>query len=262
MQVSEIDLYETDNGTGRTITANAGTGAFTVRGIDLEQVQTITYESSSPEGEHVQNLLDGNARTTFGGNSVLTKYLNFGGPNSGFIVTPQGGPSTLTSFRLTTAFDESQRDPVSYILYGTNDAIASEPHSQGNAENWLEIASGFLGLPFARDTPGDIVTVNNVTTYKSYRMVFPTLRSASDAMQLSGAQFFGEFSGSGADTDGDGDIDGADFLVLQRSASDLTAWKTGFGSGGASAVPEPGFAALVLAGVATVVFWHKSKGQG
>ena len=82
-----------------------------------------------------------------------------------------------------------------------------------------------------------------------------------------------------ADFDGDGDVDGADFLTWQRgfgttsganpadgdangdgavNAADLTAWKTQFGTGGAAgaaatAVPEPsaiGLVSLVLVGLA------------
>jgi hypothetical protein len=54
-----------------------------------------------------------------------------------------------------------------------------------------------------------------------------------------------------ADFDGDGDVDGADFLLIQRAdPSRIEAWKSQFGQGGnlgatTAAVPEPATLALV-----------------
>jgi hypothetical protein len=63
-----------------------------------------------------------------------------------------------------------------------------------------------------------------------------------------------EFVGDPADLDGDGDVDGADFLAIQRSDSSLIpAWQTSYGTGSGSAasiaaVPEPSSCLLLLAG--------------
>ncbi|RIK75972.1 MAG: hypothetical protein DCC67_14535 [Planctomycetota bacterium] len=61
-------------------------------------------------------------------------------------------------------------------------------------------------------------------------------------------------SGSPGDFDGDGDVDGNDFLVWQRNAgssAELADWKANFGAGGGAvgAVPEPGALVLVALGV-------------
>jgi T5SS/PEP-CTERM-associated repeat protein len=67
-------------------------------------------------------------------------------------------------------------------------------------------------------------------------------------------------SGTAGDFDGDGDVDGRDFLVWQRgnspnplSASDLADWQANYGSGSlvaaSSAVPEPGCIVLLVPGV-------------
>jgi len=64
-----------------------------------------------------------------------------------------------------------------------------------------------------------------------------------------------------ADRDADGDVDGADFLAIQRgfgtteTAADFDNWEAEYGTGvpppvaGASAVPEPSAIALLMLGV-------------
>lgn len=77
-------------------------------------------------------------------------------------------------------------------------------------------------------------------------------------------------TGPAGDYDGNGSVDGADFLTWQRggspnplSAGDLAIWKSNFGSGGAvaaaAAVPEP--AACVLASVAAIAVVVRRRGQ-
>jgi hypothetical protein len=68
----------------------------------------------------------------------------------------------------------------------------------------------------------------------------------------------GPATGNASDKDGDGDVDGNDFLLIQRglgnqySAADITAWKAAFGAtavGAVGAVPEP-TAAVIAATLA------------
>jgi hypothetical protein len=276
MQIAEIGLFASADGTGDNIAFNP----IDARAILLEAIPT--FNSNSPAGEPVTNILDGNAMTNPVPPAVpiLTKYLNFGEENSGFIVTPTGEASTATSFQITTANDAVARDPASYEIYGTNAAVVSANHSQGTDEAWTLIASGSLALPEARDTVGDVVPFTNSTAYTSYKVLFPTVKdaTAANSMQISGFQLFDNAAAQDdADFDGDGDIDGADFLTWQRGLglidqtnndngdanndgsvtdADLVIWKGQFGGGSAvaavGAVPEPGaivLAATVAAGV-------------
>jgi hypothetical protein len=125
--------------------------------------------SSSPDSEQAPNAI----------NNSLAKYLNFGGPNSGFIVTPSNNPSNVavTSLTITTANDFEVRDPATFSLWGTNDSIVSTAHSNGSAENWTAIVlDELLALPGARNTVGPTVNFANDTHYDSFRLVFPTLK--------------------------------------------------------------------------------------
>lgn len=212
-----------------------------------------------------------------------TKYLNLGENNSGFIVTPAAGAKVATSLQITTGNDFPERDPSSYKIYGTNAAILSGENSQGTSEAWTLVAEGTLTLPADRFTAGDVVTFANTTAYASYKVIFPTVKDAalSTAMQIGGIQLFDNAAASNADFDGNGIVDGADFLKWQRglgltgqtnnqngdangdgnvNADDLAIWKTKFGGPGATAaagaVPEPTSVALIglgaLAGGAIV----------
>ncbi|MCC7476551.1 MAG: hypothetical protein IT425_14260 [Pirellulales bacterium] len=167
LQISELDAYTSNDATGTEVFA-AGSPI---------RAMGVAFESNTPGGEGVANVINQDA---------ATKYLNFGKDNTGFIVTPSYGSTVLNQFRITTANDAPERDPGSWILYGTNDAIKSRNHSHGDAEAWVPIDSGNLSLPTDRLTVSDPVTVNNTTAYTSYKLVFPTLRDsgAADSMQI------------------------------------------------------------------------------
>ncbi|MCC6494023.1 MAG: hypothetical protein IT424_13495 [Pirellulales bacterium] len=75
--------------------------------------------------------------------------------------------------------------------------------------------------------------------------------------------------GTPGDIDSDGDVDGADFLAIQRgfgtttSAADMTTWRTNFGTGSAvaaaGAVPEPSAALLAIgAGLGALVLRRRA----
>lgn len=153
-------------------------------GVDTDG---MVSNSSYPGGEAPPNALDGDSGT---------KYLNFGGPGSGFIVSPGLGSSLVQSFVLTTANDAPGRDPAKWELYGTNDAIASADNSTGLAESWTLIDAGEVALPDDRFTVGPVVAVTNMSLYTSYRMVYPELKG-DPLMQIADVAFYALPDGSG-----------------------------------------------------------------
>jgi hypothetical protein len=166
--------------------------------------------SSYPGNESPGNALDGNSQT---------KYLNFGGQNSGLIFKPTSGASIVRSFKITTANDFSERDPASYELYGTNDPITSANNSTGLAENWTLISSGTLNLPEARRTDGPLVSFTNSTSYTAYKIVFPTLKNAAAAnsMQLADLRLYQTTNGTGTQIQSSSDLVRAVHSVLAGS---------------------------------------------
>ncbi len=148
-------------------------------------------ESEYPGGEPPAAAFDGD---------VTTKYLNFGKESSGVILTPTAS-SIIKSMVLTTANDAPPRDPASWKIWGTNDAITTLDNAEGpNAENWSLIAQGDVAMPEDRFTPAPFLAFpTNANSYSSYRITFPTLKvsGAANSMQIAEIGLFGSVDGTG-----------------------------------------------------------------
>jgi hypothetical protein len=179
MQVAEAQFYTGANGAGTPVLAP---------GDAIIAVQLPLSTSSSPGAETAAQGIDAN---------TATKYLNFGERNTGLIVTPSAGPQIVRSIKLTTANDGAERDPMSWVLHGTNEEIRSLPHSEGDMENWTFIAQGETGLTIDRFLEGPVVGFANATAFASYRITFPSVRTVATAnsMQFSEVQLFPDVDG-------------------------------------------------------------------
>ena len=185
-------------------------------GLTEKSHSAVTPEQRGnyPVGEEPFNVLDGKAST---------KYLNFAKEGSGFIVTPSGMTTqTVQSFKITTANDAQERDPTSWALYGTNDAIVSGDNSTGEAENWTLIDEGAVTLPTARETVGPVVTVTNSGSYTSYKIMFPALKNpaSADSMQIADVTFYESPDGTGTN------VLGIDDPILATNIVSGTVWWT------------------------------------
>jgi len=214
MQIADIQLY---TGPGAS-----GDGVCDL----LDLALAVGWEgpaSTDPGAEGPANALDGNS---------ATKYLNFGKENSGFIVSRADGQAvSVEQFTITTANDFESRDPTSWEVYGTNDAVTSTDNSTGMEENWILVDSGLIDLPLDRFTAGPTVPVNNDTEYTAYKFLFPTLRdtNAPGADSIQYADILIEGTGGENPCPADLNNDGLlDFFDLQQflnwySAGDIRA---------------------------------------
>ncbi|MFI4861896.1 MAG: PEP-CTERM sorting domain-containing protein, partial [Phycisphaerales bacterium JB063] len=153
-------------------------------GNSILAIDTIT--TLTPAAESATNAIDGDAST---------KFLSFGQDGSGVIVTPSGGPSVAVAMQLTTANDFFERDPISFEIYGTNDAILSSENSEGTSENWTLITADDITLPLDRMTESALITWANTTEYTSYKIIFTELVDQSgafpaDSFQIAEIQLF------------------------------------------------------------------------
>ena len=210
MQIADVNIWESSDGTGTPVFD------FFDNVLASGVLRDETGESNYPAGEAPSFAIDGD---------TLTKYLNFGRENSGFIVTPSAGASVLNEFEMWTANDEIGRDPVGYEIYGTNDAITSEDNGRGMDESWTLIDSGDLVLPAERnelegdDFSSGAVAVNNANgdSYTSYRFVVTSVFDEANSMQFSEIQFRGTADGGGGgngDFNNDGAYDCTDINAL------------------------------------------------
>ncbi|MES2705807.1 MAG: PEP-CTERM sorting domain-containing protein [Verrucomicrobiota bacterium] len=175
-----------------------------------------------PAGEPPAFAVDGNPNT---------KYLNFAKLNTGYVFTPTTTGTVVTGIKFTTANDSPERDPASYILYGSNSLVAStNPGDVLNVSTgFTQISTGSLTLSETRLTAGGDVTFTNATAYNTYLLVFPTVRNEAGANSMQ----IGE-------------------AVLQTAGGAVGAAGT-VGGGLLTTVPEAGSTALLgLAGLGLV----------
>ena len=147
-----------------------------------------------PAGESPDHAIDG----------VGQKYLNFAELNTGIIVTPALGAglggTVVTSMQIWTANDADGRDPVSYSLYGTTNAIVGNTAAISDFDL---ISSGALNPPLTRNLGGanpllvansETVNFANTSAYTSYMIIFPTVRNEPgvNSMQIAEVQLFGD----------------------------------------------------------------------
>lgn len=126
-----------------------------------------------------------------------TKYLNFAKLNTGYIFTPSVGSTVVTGINFTTANDSPERDPASYVLYGSNSltANATAGTSFDVSGGFTQIATGSLSLTDTRLTAGGNVTFSNSTAYTTYLLVFPTVKNAAGANSMQIAEAVLQTSG-------------------------------------------------------------------
>ncbi len=114
-------------------------------------------------------------------NDVATKFLHFKGDAeaTGFSVTPALGATVVTGLTFTTANDTANRDPITWVLYGSN---------KGADGPWEVIAKGTID-DFARplDWPRRWKNVTpigfaNRVAFTTYKVMFPTVRRSTNGL--------------------------------------------------------------------------------
>jgi len=126
--------------------------------------------------------------------------------------------------------------------------------NSGRNENSPETAIEALGLrqDFLGGTPNNQVLVDNVSIGDSFADVLAAL--GTDVNPGGGVD---------VDLDDDGDVDGADFLAIQRTDPSLIpAWQSQFGSGALSvvtAVPEPSSVMLIGLAMALIPLARRQR---
>lgn len=177
--------------------------------IDRDAGSSGTAPAPAPAGQQYPNtegptnLIDYDPNDpTFA--AILTKYLNFGKEGGGVIVTASN-PAVAKKIGFVTANDATERDPLTFRLYGTNSPIVSANNSGGTAEPWTLIYSGNTNIgtsgpnfPYYADIS------SNTASYKSYKLLLTSLRNGATAnsMQLAEMQLYTDLNGDFQDPGG------------------------------------------------------------
>lgn len=156
-------------------------GVGAVAGSSTSQISvqgTTVGVNNYPANEFPARVLDGLANT---------KYLNFGRTNVGIIVQATGSVA-VSSFRLTTANDSPNRDPLTVTIEGTT---AADPTTAAGGGTWTLLYSGTTGLSTdpGRQIQGPAISfANNNAPFNMYRVLFPTIRDAATANSMQVAE--------------------------------------------------------------------------
>jgi len=185
--------------TGGTILRRSSYGLLVAFGLcsQLKAAPIVTVpfagtnagQNNYPAAENPTNIRDATAST---------KYLNFAKLNTGIIET---FPTAVTVGGLTfaTANDSPARDPLTFSLYGSNTRIVTGNEAPGtNFDLGAEFTLLASNVPIAgfQTDPTRLTTVPNqavanATAFRSYAIIFPTVRDAASAnsMQIGDVTF-------------------------------------------------------------------------
>jgi hypothetical protein len=133
-------------------------------------VGTTNPGNNWPSAEGPDKVVDSNTGS---------KFLIFRNSNAGLIFSPTNSNIVFNRLSLSTANDASERDPASYIIYGSATALSGTAGTNISLAGLTELASGTITLPDNRTTGPTVVQFANTTAYASYIVAFPTVRSTS-----------------------------------------------------------------------------------
>ncbi|MBZ9632551.1 HYR domain-containing protein [Salegentibacter sp. LM13S] len=129
---------------------------------------SVTGGVSSPSGEDVSKIIDGNNNT---------KFLDFNySDGMGFTVYMGGTPYIAASIEITTANDSPNRDPQNFQISGSNDGSA-----------FTSVASGSIPCISSRFTKRSF-SFSNTNAYKYYKIIFTTQCGLDNSLQVAETQ--------------------------------------------------------------------------
>ncbi len=164
MQISEVELL----------------GVLADTDVTTPGDPIVASSNNSPGSEAVANAID----------NQPTKYLNFDRLNTGFTVTPRVGGTIVIGLSFTSANDAPERDPASYVLTGSEDAVNFVPISSGNVPPFpTRFFKNYVFFP------------DNTKEFAAYRLIFPTVVGpGGNSMQIAEVEFLGHQRGGGSCT--------------------------------------------------------------
>ncbi|QDT01585.1 DUF7453 family protein [Adhaeretor mobilis] len=231
-----------------------------------------------------------------------TSQFDPGGPQAGVVPVEgvwfedSGGTLTLAAYngQQASGLDAGvTMQQIAFPAFNDLNQVAFKTHLAGpgvigfqtDEALWATDLNGDLQLIVRKGDLFDVDDDPNTEDLRTINAIAPIANSAgtggvstsfNDAGQLAFTLNFTDFTSGvfvanlvgttlSADTEPDGDVDGADFLALQRTNPSLIpTWRTEYGSGGSviaasQQVPEPSAIALLLLSTVTVATYLRLK---
>jgi hypothetical protein len=155
---------------GVTSRASNGASAGAIyQGLLGTLIDSVSASSGNvPSGEGASDVVDGNS---------ASKYLNRDKAGSGLVFT-LSQPDVVNSLQFTSANDASERDPMTFTVFGSNGA------ADWSSTAWTQVGQGNTGLGTARRVEAAAVGFANTTAYKHYKVVMTSLRNNATASSM------------------------------------------------------------------------------
>ena len=157
------------NATSQVLGGWVNGGNFTIGGVAGSFSANTTKWISS---ETPNKVVDANTDS---------KFLIYRNSNAGVILKPTNSSLVFNRLALSTANDASERDPASFILYGSSSNLTGSEGTNIPISSLTPIASGNVTMLDARKAGPTVIQFANSVAYTSYVVVFPTVRNPATA---------------------------------------------------------------------------------
>ena len=185
---SPYTITLTGNGSATPTVATYTSAASQVLGgwvnggnFTIGTVGTTSNATNWPAAESPDKVVDANTGT---------KFLIHRNSHAGVILKPTNSSLVFNRLSLSTANDAPERDPASFILYGSSSNLTGNASTNILISSLTPIASGNVTMLDTRNAGPTVIQFANSVAYTSYVVVFPTVRSTvnNNLMQISEIQ--------------------------------------------------------------------------
>ena len=185
---SRYTITLTGNGSATPTVATYTSAASQVLGgwvnggnFTIGTVGTTSNATNWPAAESPDKVVDANTGT---------KFLIYRNSHTGVILKPTNSSLVFNRLSLSTANDAPERDPASFILYGSSSNLTGNASTNIPISSLTQIASGNVTMLDTRNAGPTVIQFANSVAYTSYVVVFPTVRSTvnNNLMQISEIQ--------------------------------------------------------------------------
>ena len=270
--VTFLDVVENNIETSSLYAPMPGVGGPTTNGdLLLLSPQGFTAQATNNSSDLIDSTLSTIIRTDFAVSLEKIEIIESGDYSLGGVIGGQASAVVGGSFFWTIL--EIDNAPVSLppqannLIFGTgggtNGGRYKRPGDDGNTVNWNGIATiDLAGYLNSIQVSGEVTSVSLIfdntlqASAGSMSNAFIGISAITIDVEVGG---FCSDPAFPVDCNGDGDVDGADFLEIQRdSPSLISEWQSGYGAGTASStttiVPEPGATQLLLLAMVLLKF--------